>query len=240
MHRSNGHASDPTPARHARQHLVSRGPDALSNRDLLSLLITASSAKLGSGSGRAEGRATELMRRYGSLRGLAAATVRELESGRGEGRGLGRVSALRVVAALALGRRMEVRPLTAGALLRSSSEIFEHFHARLRGLKKERFLIVLLDGKNRVIREDLVSEGILTASLVHPREVFASAIRESAGGIVLVHNHPSGDPEPSAEDLEVTQRLCAVGELVGIRVLDHVVIGDGRYVSFLERGLITE
>jgi len=96
----------------------------------------------------------------------------------------------------------------------------------------------MLDGKNRVIREICVSEGILTASLVHPREVFVPAIRESAAGIVLVHNHPSGDPEPSPEDLEVTHRLTAVGELIGIRVLDHVVIGDGRYVSFLERGLI--
>ncbi len=97
---------------------------------------------------------------------------------------------------------------------------------------------MLLDGKNCVMREDLVSEGILTASLVHPREVFAPAIREAAAGIVLIHNHPSGDPEPSPEDLEVTRRLCAVGELIGIRVLDHVVIGDGRYVSFLERGLL--
>ena len=89
-----------------------------------------------------------------------------------------------------------------------------------------------------MIREDQVSEGILTASLVHPREVFLPAIREAAAGLVLVHNHPSGDPEPSPEDLEVTRRLSAVGELVGIRILDHVIIGDGRYVSFLERGLI--
>ena len=100
--------------------------------------------------------------------------------------------------------------------------------------------MVMLDAKNRVMREARVSEGILTASLVHPREVFAPAIREAAAGIVVVHNHPSGDPEPSPEDHEVTARLCAVGELVGIRVLDHVVIGDGCYVSFLERGLIPD
>ena len=100
--------------------------------------------------------------------------------------------------------------------------------------------MVMLDAKNRVMREARVSEGILTASLVHPREVFAPAIREAAAGIVVVHNHPSGDPEPSPEDHEVTARLCAVGELVGIRVLDHVVIGDGCYVSFLERGLIQD
>jgi DNA repair protein RadC len=105
-------------------------------------------------------------------------------------------------------------------------------------LKPERFIGVFLDGKNRVMREHVISEGILTASLVHPREVFAPAMREHAAALLVVHNHPSGDPEPSPEDVEVTQRLVAVGELVGIRVLDHVVIGDGRYVSFLERGLI--
>ncbi len=238
MHRTNGHSPDSGLTGHPRQRLLCHGPDALSSRDLLSLLITSGQNDLRRGAGPTEAKATELLRRYGSLRGLAAATVRELEAGRGEGRGLGRVSALRVVAALALGQRLDVRPLMPGALLRSSGEIFEHFHARLRGLKKERFLSILLDGKNRVIREELVSEGILTASLVHPREVFYPAIREAAGGLVLVHNHPSGDPEPSPEDLEVTNRLCAVGDLVGIRVLDHVVIGDGRYVSFLERGLL--
>ncbi len=84
----------------------------------------------------------------------------------------------------------------------------------------------------------MVSEGILTASLVHPREVFASAIRHAAASIVLVHNHPSMDPEPSPEDIEITRRLVAVGELVGIRIADHIVLGGGRYVSFLERGLI--
>ena len=97
---------------------------------------------------------------------------------------------------------------------------------------------MLLDAKNRVMRDEAISEGSLTSSLVHPREVFATAIRESAGGLVCVHNHPSGDPEPSPEDMDITRRLCAVGELVGIRVLDHVVIGDGRYVSFLDRGWI--
>ena len=105
-------------------------------------------------------------------------------------------------------------------------------------LEKEQFHIVMLDGKNRILREERISEGILTASLVHPREVFAPAIREAAAGLVLIHNHPSGDPEPSPEDREVTRRLVAVGELVGIRILDHVIVGDGRYVSFIERGLL--
>ena len=97
--------------------------------------------------------------------------------------------------------------------------------------------MILLDGKNRPIKDVRVSEGTLTASLVHPREVFVPVIEESAAAIVLVHNHPSGDPTPSAEDIAITQRLREVGEIMGVRVLDHVVIGDGRYVSFADEGL---
>ena len=103
---------------------------------------------------------------------------------------------------------------------------------------QEVFEILLLDARNGLIRRERVSQGTLTGSLVHPREVFRSAVREAAAAIVLVHNHPSGDPSPSAEDLEVTERLCAVGELLGIRVLDHLIVGAGDYVSFAERGLI--
>ena len=203
-----------------RERLLARGAESLTTHDLLGLVGAEP--------------ATALLRRFGSLRSLAAASPMELV----REPGVGRVTAVRVSAALALARRLSGERLPRGRRLRESGEIFRAFHERLRDLRKERFLTVLLDGKNRVLREDLVSEGILTASLVHPREVFGPAIREAAGGIVLVHNHPSGDPEPSAEDVEVTRRLCAVGELVGIRVLDHVVIGDGRYVSFLERGMI--
>jgi DNA repair protein RadC len=184
--------------------------------------------------GRASERGKVLLERLGTLRRVAAATPAELRLAAGLSPG----AAARLAAAFALGRRVHAQRLAVGALLRTSGAIFEAFHARLRDLKKERFIAIHLDGRNRVVREDVVSEGILTSSLVHPREVFAPAIREGAGGLLLVHNHPSGDPEPSPEDHEVTRRLCAVGELVGIRVFDHVVIGDGRYVSFLERGLL--
>ena len=215
-------------AEHARERLLTCGADSLSTRELLSVLVTGIRRQA------APGTAARLLARYGGLRALSGASPGELH----RQEGLGRVTALRLTAAFALARRLQGERMPRGRLLRESRQIFSCFHERLRHLKKERFISVMLDGKNRIIREDLVSEGILTASLVHPREVFAPAIRESAGGIVLVHNHPSGDPEPSGEDLEVTRRLCAVGELVGIRVLDHVIIGDGRYVSFLERGLI--
>jgi DNA repair protein RadC len=116
--------------------------------------------------------------------------------------------------------------------------VFRHFHERLRDRKKEVFLTLLLDAKNRVLREIQVSEGSLNASIVHPREVFAPVIRESAAAVLFVHNHPSGDPTPSREDLELTGRLREAGTLMGVRVLDHIIIGNGRYMSFADQGLM--
>jgi len=98
--------------------------------------------------------------------------------------------------------------------------------------------VLLLDGKNRIVRRVRISEGSLNQSIVHPREVFAPAVRESAAAILLVHNHPTGDPEPSREDIAVTRRLAESGEIMGIKVLDHIIVGDGEYVSFVERGLM--
>lgn len=122
--------------------------------------------------------------------------------------------------------------------MRTSQEIFERFHAEFRDRKREVFVSLMLDGKHRILREERVSVGSLTSSIVHPREVFVSAIRESADAVVFVHNHPSGDPTPSLEDIEITNRLVEVSHLVGIRVLDHIVIGEDSYASFHERGLI--
>lgn len=171
---------------------------------------------------------------YGSPRALFTATEPELLS-----RGVPRRSARRLAAIADLAREWSSERVVPGERFRSGADIFRHYHLTLRDLQKEQFWVVLLDGKNRVKQEVRVSEGSLTASLVHPREVFAPAIRASAGALVFVHNHPSGDPTPSVEDVEITRRLCSVADLVGIRVLDHVVVGDGTYVSFLERGLLT-
>lgn len=125
-----------------------------------------------------------------------------------------------------------------GELLNSSNQVFSYYHEKLRDQKKENFFSVLLDCKHRIIREDIVSIGSLNLSIVHPREVFVSAIRESAESIILVHNHPSGDPTPSKEDIFVTQRLVEVGKIVGIEVLDHIIIGDNSHVSFVEQSLM--
>jgi DNA repair protein RadC len=147
-------------------------------------------------------------------------------------------AAVCVAAAFEVAGRAAGDLLRPGRSIRSSQDVFEAYGPRLRGSRKETFYVVLLDGKHRVMREELVSVGSLTASLVHPREVFGPAMRESAAAIILVHNHPSGDPTPSPEDIAVTARLVEVGRLVGISVVDHVVVGGGGFVSCLERGYL--
>jgi DNA repair protein RadC len=114
--------------------------------------------------------------------------------------------------------------------------VFRHFHARVRQARHERFFVLLLDGRHRMVREVVISQGTLTASLVHPREVFRPALREAAAAVVLVHNHPSGDPTPSTEDREITVRLADAGALVGIPVLDHVVVAERGWASLCELG----
>jgi len=120
--------------------------------------------------------------------------------------------------------------------LRSSRDIYETFRARFARADREEFVVLLLDAKNTFLGFHVVSVGSLTASLVHPREVFKIAVLGNAASLILLHNHPSGDPTPSAEDQAITTRLCQVGEVLGIKVLDHVVLGEGRYVSFVDDG----
>lgn len=123
------------------------------------------------------------------------------------------------------------------AVISSSEAVAAYYMPRLRDDKREKFYAVLLDSKNRIIREELVSIGSLNFSIVHPREVFAPAIREAAASILLIHNHPSGDPTPSREDVQVTIRLLEVGKVVGIDILDHLIIGNGIFISFKKEHL---
>ncbi len=151
---------------------------------------------------------------------------------------MGAVKAAELQAVCELARRFGIETMRPGDRYTSSTEVYQHFHERLRDRRKEVFIALLLDSKNRVLREVQISEGSLTASIVHPREVFAPVVRESAAAVLFVHNHPSGDPTPSREDLEITTRLREAGELMGVRVLDHIIIGSGQYVSFVDRGLM--
>ncbi len=142
------------------------------------------------------------------------------------------------MAALEIGRRIATRVLEPGQAFCGPADVFHAYHARLRDLRHERFLAVLLDGRHRVMHDVLISQGTLTSSLVHPREVFRPALREAAAALVLIHNHPSGDPTPSEEDREITRRLVAAGELLGIRVLDHIVVAERGFQSLAEAGVI--
>lgn len=169
-----------------------------------------------------------------SPRALAASSVAEVvEAYRVSPR-----AAEKLLAALAFGLAAYEERIERGGTFYGSADIFRHF-SHLGRLKVEQFHVVLLDGKHRRIEDVLVSQGTLTSSPVHPREVFTKAIKVSAAAVILVHNHPSGDPSPSADDLEITRRLVQVGDLVGIRVLDHVIVGDGQYASLADRGLLS-
>ena len=228
--RGNGIAHWPQTER-PRERLLAKGPEALSDANLLAILL-----RTGRRDASAVQVALELLDRMGGLGGLAVCGTDELCTIPG----IGPAKAAQLKAALALGRRSLAAPLSTGTRISSSADLYKHFHPLLREVKHELFKVVLLDAKNVVIREVTVSEGSLTLSIVHPREVFALAVRESAAAVILLHNHPSGDPTPSGEDRQLTSRLVEAGRLLGIRVVDHVILGDGRYVSFADEGWLTE
>lgn len=208
-----------------RQRLRMFGAEALSDSELIALLLRTG------GRGRdAHSLSQFLLREFGGLQGLSRFTEADLASIRG----IGPAKLATIRASLEIARRIGGRRLPLRNSIRSPAEIYRHFHSRLRTCPHENFLVLLLDSRQRLLREVVVSQGTLTASLVHPREVFREAVKEAAASIVLVHNHPSGDPSPSAEDREVTERLAQAGEIVGIRVLDHVVVAEHGYFSFRE------
>ncbi|HQU28748.1 MAG TPA: DNA repair protein RadC, partial [Nitrospirales bacterium] len=210
-----------------RELLLARGARSLSDAQLLAILL-----RMGKRKSSAVEVAMEVLTRLEGLRGLANRSREELCAVPG----IGPAKAAQILAALELGKRALATPLTSGLRIRGSQDLFQHYYPILRDIRHEMFKVVLLDAKHRLIRDLTISEGSLTVSIVHPREVFNLAVRESAAAIIFVHNHPSGDPQPSEEDHALTRRLLEAGEILGIRVLDHLVIGDGRYVSFADEG----
>ncbi|MEM7410627.1 MAG: DNA repair protein RadC [Myxococcota bacterium] len=210
-----------------RERLRRLGPEALSAAELLALLL-----RTGVRGEDALGVARRVLIRTGGLDRLESTQVPELT----RLPGVGTAKAASLCAAFELGRRCAARRLPEGAVLSSPEAVFRRFAARLRRAPQEHFIVVLLDGRHRILGEETVSLGTLTASLVHPREVFRPALRASAAALLLVHNHPSGDPSPSLEDREVTRRLAEAGEILGIRVVDHVVVAERGFVSLREDG----
>ncbi|HEY4100281.1 MAG TPA: DNA repair protein RadC [Gemmatimonadales bacterium] len=213
-----------------RERLWRLGPGALTAPELLAILI-------GTGDGRrdAAGVAAALLEPAGGgLRRLAARPAGELL----RIRGMGRVKAGRLVAAFELAERIarEERPVVPR--ITEPADVVRLVGGRLRDLQVEEFHLLALDTRSRVLRDVLVTRGLLDSSLVHPREVFRAAISEAAAGIILVHNHPSGDPTPSAEDRAVTRQLVAAGQLLDLPVHDHVIVAGDRYLSFATAGLL--
>lgn len=184
------------------------------------------------GAGSALVMARSLLSLFGDLRGVLSASVTELASMPG----VGLARAAKVVAIGEVARRVQSDRLDAGVILSSASAVYAHFGPLLVDEKRESFYVVLVDGRNRVMAKLRVSQGSLGASIVHPREAFRAAVREAAAAVLFVHNHPSGDPTPSAEDRRTTEKLRRAGEVMGIPVLDHVVVGRGRYWSFADNG----
>lgn len=212
-----------------REKLLKYGVTALSNRELLAIIL-----RVGTRQQSALGLADEVLTHFGSLRDLRDARCEELQAIEG----IGLAKATQILAALELGRRVQAS-VRVPDMIRTPQDVADLLMEELRYLDREVMRLLILDTKNQVIATPTVSVGILDASMVHPREIFKDCIRRSAASVIIVHNHPSGDPTPSANDIEVTRRLRRAGEILGIDVLDHIIIGDNRFVSLKQEGFFT-
>jgi DNA repair protein RadC len=212
-----------------RERLLQQGSQHLSEAELLGILI-------GKGMRRktAVDLARELLDRFESLQNLFSRSPSELK----KVKGIGPAKAAVLCAAFELARRIQSNPKGDKASFRRASDVAGHYLPLMRDFRKEIFTVLLLNRANRLIKEVIISEGTLDASIVHPRDVFRDALLEPAAGIILMHNHPSGNPSPSEEDLRITKQLVDAGRLLGIKVYDHIILAGGNYRSFADEGLI--
>lgn len=221
---------DLPPTDRPRERFRALGAHALTTAELLALVLGPAIA----GHSSIEVAHRLLTRAGGSLRRLGQLPIGTLTGLPG----LGEAKALAVHAALECGRRLAAEGVDLAEPMRGPRDVWRWYAPRMEGLTVEEFRVAVLDSQHVLARDVLVSRGILNSSLVHPREVFREAIAERAASIVLVHNHPSGDPTPSVDDRAITSQLVAAGRLLDIPIQDHVVIGHGRFISFAESGLL--
>jgi DNA repair protein RadC len=211
-----------------RERLKQSGPASLSNSELLAIIL-----RTGTASENVLGLAARVLIRFGGLAGLDRASFGELCAERG----VGQAKAAQLKAALELGRRLVSTQPEERAVVRSPQDVANLLMAEMGFLDQEQLRVVLLNTKNQVIALPEIYRGSVSTSLIRTSEVFREAVRENCPAIIVVHNHPSGDPEPSPEDIEVTERIIETGKVLDIEVLDHMIIGQQRYVSLKERGI---
>lgn len=212
-----------------RERMKRLGAESLTNAELLAILLRS-----GTREETALQLAEKILAKVAGLRNLPDLTIEELQ----EIKGIGLAKAVQIKASLELGKRIATTLRDFHISITTPQDVAELCMEDMRYYDKEHFKIILLNTKNQVISTELISIGSLNASIVHPREIFTLPIRKSAAAIILVHNHPSGDPTPSNEDLKVTRRLCEAGRILGIEVIDHIIIGEGRFFSFREKGIL--
>jgi len=209
-----------------REKLLKLGAKHLTNAELLAILISK-----GTKEKTAVDLARELLIQFKTIDNLASRSPEEYN----HFRGIGQAKAVTLAAAFELGKRLQSQSRQVKSF-KNPEDVAAVYLPLMRHFKKEVFKVLLLNNANQLIKEVIVSEGILTASLVHPREVFRQAIIETARSVILVHNHPSGNPKPSKEDVEMTKQLVQAGEIIGIPVLDHIILGDNTFFSFAQKG----
>lgn len=209
-------------AERPRERLIRYGSDKLSLTELLAIVI--GKGTLGEPVSVLSSR---LLSKFGDLNRLEEASIEELV----KIKGIGRAKATQIKAALELGRRLFSQEEIRGKTIQTAEDVYKIMRAEFKNKKKEHFKLVLLNTRNQIIRKVSVTKGTLNTSLIHPREVFKSALSHSAASVILVHNHPSGDPRPSDDDIKITKRLIEAGKIMGIEVHDHVIMAGDRYTS---------
>ncbi|MBI5181995.1 MAG: DNA repair protein RadC [Nitrospirae bacterium] len=212
-----------------REKLLKKGSTVLSDSELLGILIAK-----GTREKSAVDIGRELLKKYNSLYNLSSRLSSEFSSIKG----IGPSKAATITAAFEIARRVQKKQDSPTITFKSPKDVADHYIPLMRDMKKEVFKAALMNGANRLIKDITISEGILNASLVHPREVFREAVLEPTSGIILIHNHPSGDVKPSEEDIKITRQLVEAGKIFGIKILDHVIIARDNHISLADTGII--
>ncbi|MDP4162432.1 MAG: DNA repair protein RadC [Bacillota bacterium] len=212
-----------------RERFMKHGPSSLSNHELIALLL-----RTGTKDESVLQLSNRLLSQFEGLRLLKAATLEEITAIKG----IGAAKAIQLLAAVELGRRVANLSYNDRYVIRSPEDGANFVMNDMRFLSQEHFVCLYLNTKNQVLHKQTIFIGSLNASIVHPREVFKEALKRSAASIICIHNHPSGDPAPSREDIEVTKRLAECGKIIGIDVLDHLIIGENKFVSLKEKGYL--